>query len=214
MSDSPAYDDLDDVASYYNFLGSNWIYDLCVETLLPIDRSIRRNLLSQAEYPKDGRVLDAATGSGRNIPTLLELTDEKTTITGIDISEGMLEIARSRVSNNARVQLIHTAIEGIASVEGYDVVTASYLLSVAPDPERVVRQMLQLLKPDGELLILAVMFPEDMSWPLQKFLSFEEWIAKADLSRNPEQIIVEAGGEYEKVLTRLKYIRGYRVTHR
>jgi phosphatidylethanolamine/phosphatidyl-N-methylethanolamine N-methyltransferase len=101
-----------------------------------------------------GRVLEVGVGTGLSLPAYRRDLE----IVGIDLSPEMLEKARERV-----------AAEGLAHVAGlhemdagdlkfpdasFDTVAAMYVMTVVPEPEKVMRELARVCKPGGEVLLV------------------------------------------------------------
>ena len=101
-----------------------------------------------------GRVLEVGVGTGLSLPGY----GRQLEIVGIDLSPEMLEKARERVE-----------IEGLGNVTGlhemdasdlkfadnsFDAVVAMYVMTVVPDPERVMRELARVCKPGGEVILV------------------------------------------------------------
>jgi len=98
-------------------------------------------------------VLEVGVGTGIN----LSLYPKNCTVTGIDFSESMLEIARERVDRkdiqNVRLLQMDAADLKFAD-SSFDIVYAPYLISVVPDPVRVAREMHRVCRPGGRVILL------------------------------------------------------------
>jgi 2-polyprenyl-3-methyl-5-hydroxy-6-metoxy-1,4-benzoquinol methylase len=96
-------------------------------------------------------VLDAGMGGGR----LLEaLAGRGWNVTGADVSEAMVELARRRVPD---ASLVVAPVEQLPFEEGsFDAAVALGVLEFAQDVEGALRELARILRPDG----LAV-----VSWP-------------------------------------------------
>ncbi|MGD9740319.1 MAG: methyltransferase domain-containing protein [Bauldia sp.] len=101
------------------------------------------------------RVLEAGVGTGMALP----LYDRKHRIRGIDLSPEMLARARTRV---ARKGLSH--VEGLDEMDAsnlsfadqsFDAVIAMYVMTVVPDPEKVMAEFVRVTKPGGTLLVIG-----------------------------------------------------------
>ncbi|PQO23711.1 SAM-dependent methyltransferase [Rhodobacteraceae bacterium WD3A24] len=103
---------------------------------------------------RTGSLLEVGVGTGLSLDGLAPHLD----ITGIDFSQEMLEKARAKV---ARQGLTHVrdlrrmdARELDFPDGSFDTVVGMYLISVVPEPERVVAEMARVCKPGGEVIFL------------------------------------------------------------
>jgi len=103
---------------------------------------------------RSGSVLEVGVGTG------LSLRDYKPdlSITGIDFSHEMLDKARRKVKEDRLghvEELRQMDARQLDYADGqFDTVVAMYLVSVVPEPERVVAEMARVCKPGGEVLIV------------------------------------------------------------
>ena len=123
------------------------------------DRIAWRGILQQVmpEQPQD--VLDLGTGSGYIALQLAQLGHR---VTGIDLSEGMLAIARQRaVQLDLPVDFrLGDAAEPPAERESFDVVVSRYLLWTLRSPEDALRAWRRALRPEGLLVVIdGLWFP-------------------------------------------------------
>lgn len=98
-----------------------------------------------------GQVLEVAVGTGLN----LEHYPTQVTVTGIDLSPGMLAIARGRADRLGRSVQLH---EGDAQQldfpdASFDTVVCTFSLCAIPDDRQAVAQMVRVLRPGGTLLL-------------------------------------------------------------
>jgi phosphatidylethanolamine/phosphatidyl-N-methylethanolamine N-methyltransferase len=100
------------------------------------------------------RVLEVGVGTGLSLP----LYPRGVSVTGIDLSPDMLQRARARASRKGLGQAISLEVMDAEQMrfpdDSFDKVVAMYVVSVAPNPVRLVDEMRRVCKPDGELLIL------------------------------------------------------------
>ena len=99
-----------------------------------------------------GEVLEIAAGTGRNLP----FYPEGVRLTAVELSPGMLEIARRRaqelgVQAELRVGDAHDLPFPDAS---FDTVVATLALCTIPDDSRAVAEAARVLRPGGLLLLL------------------------------------------------------------
>ena len=102
--------------------------------------------------PND-RVLEVGVGTGINT----SLYPANCQVTGIDLSASMLEKARERVAREGlhHVRLLEMDAASLTfAADSFDIVYAPYLVSVVPDPVKVVREMHRVSKPGGKIIVL------------------------------------------------------------
>ncbi|MBI4463509.1 MAG: methyltransferase domain-containing protein [Acidobacteria bacterium] len=104
--------------------------------------------------PKAGeKILDVGCGTGVNVLALARLVGPSGKVIGIDNSEAMLAIARSRASaSNIEYRL--EAVEEMAFPENsFDGVVCTQVLNYVTDPIAVIRSLLRVIKPAGRVFI-------------------------------------------------------------
>jgi phosphatidylethanolamine/phosphatidyl-N-methylethanolamine N-methyltransferase len=98
-------------------------------------------------------VLEVGVGTGINA----DLYPRDCAVTGIDLSDSMLEKARDRVARkdvrNVRLLEMDAADLRFAD-DAFDIVYAPYVISVVPDPVAVAREMRRVCRPGGRIVIL------------------------------------------------------------
>jgi phosphatidylethanolamine/phosphatidyl-N-methylethanolamine N-methyltransferase len=101
-----------------------------------------------------GRVLEVGVGTGLSLPTYARHLE----IVGIDLSPEMLEKARERVTTErlANVTGLHEmdASDLKFPTASFDTVVAMYVMTVVPDPEKVMRELSRVCRPGGEVIIV------------------------------------------------------------
>ena len=108
-------------------------------------------------------VLDVATGTGdMAIMMTRYLSPQK--ITGIDISEGMLEIGRQKISRlklEGQITLQKGDSEAIGFPDNsFDAITVAFGVRNFEDLEKGLQEMLRVLKPGGRLAVLEFSHPK------------------------------------------------------
>jgi SAM-dependent methyltransferase len=106
---------------------------------------VAETLLDLAGVGEGDRVLDVATGTGAVAAAAVARGAQ---VTGVDISEEMLRVARERVP---AARFLAADAEELDLDEGFDAVLAGFLVNHLPRPERAVRAWAALLAPGGRL---------------------------------------------------------------
>jgi phosphatidylethanolamine/phosphatidyl-N-methylethanolamine N-methyltransferase len=138
----------DFVAGVYEKLAS--VYDL---TFGPTLHPGRVQAIQKMKIAPGARVLEVGVGTGINAA----LYPRDCAITGIDLSESMLEKARERVARKGirNVRLLEMDAADLKfSDNSFDIVYAPYLISVVPDPVAVAREMRRVCRSGGRIIFL------------------------------------------------------------
>jgi ubiquinone/menaquinone biosynthesis C-methylase UbiE len=102
----------------------------------------------------DETVLDVGCGTGTFEHLVLQ-TQPKQAITGVDLSAGMLAIARQKCQGYAHVSFKIAAATALPFADcSFDWVVSASALHYFDDPLAALREMRRVLKPKGELVIL------------------------------------------------------------
>lgn len=98
-----------------------------------------------------GEVLEVAVGSGLNLPHY----PPEAKLIGVDLSEGMLQLARRRAATaRCEVDLLRTDGSRLPfEDESFDAVVCTFSLCGFPDPRAGVEEMVRVLRPGGSLLL-------------------------------------------------------------
>ena len=113
----------------------------------------RRRLAEAANAGEPTRLLEVGVGTGLMLPRYLPQTD----VVGIDLSDEMLQRARAKAAALAgrRVELRHMDAEKMDFPDGtFDCVVVPYVLSVTPDPKRLVAELRRVCRKDGRIILL------------------------------------------------------------
>ncbi|MAS10982.1 class I SAM-dependent methyltransferase [Salinisphaera sp.] len=143
------------------------------------------------------RVLEVGVGTGLS----LDHYGDGVEVVGIDVSPEMLDYAKARVNGNAdRISLALMDAQALEYADNsFDKVVAMYVVSVAPDPKKVVEEMKRVCKPGGDLFIVnhfsqgkgAMASLERMVSPLSKLVGFRPSFPLDDFLEMAELDVVE-----------------------
>ena len=118
-----------------------------------------KHILSELTISKGMEVLDLGTGTGVLLPYLSEIVGPEGHVTAIDLSEGMLSIARKKYGHLENVEFLKLDFEEEQIPGKYDV---ALLYSVYPHlhaPADTLKWLFKMnMKPDGRIVIA---FPSD-----------------------------------------------------
>jgi demethylmenaquinone methyltransferase/2-methoxy-6-polyprenyl-1,4-benzoquinol methylase len=139
-------------------------YDLLNRLLsFGIDQRWRRFAVSQLNIPKNGRVLDIATGTCDVALEVAEQTDPSVTIVGEDFTQGMLVHGQSKLKSSRhgeRILLVNAPCEQIPHPDAtFDGITIAFGIRNVVDRQEGLNEMFRVLKPGGRAVILEFSNP-------------------------------------------------------
>lgn len=146
----------------YDFDKISRRYD-CLNHLMTwgLDRGWRRKAVREMVDPTCKQLfLDVATGTGDVARELMQKSHPESLLTGIDLSEEMLAIARRKVS--VRATLICADAEQMPFEENrFDCVSVAFGVRNFSHIEQGLAEMYRVLKPGGKLVVLELTTPEN-----------------------------------------------------
>jgi phosphatidylethanolamine/phosphatidyl-N-methylethanolamine N-methyltransferase len=126
------------------------IYDLTFGKIAEAGRKHAVQIINR----RRGRVLEVGVGTGLSLPCY----GSHLTITGIDLSAEMLAKAENKVDrqNLVNVAGLHEMDAGALAFpdESFDTVVAMYVMTVVPEPERVMRELERVCATGGEVILV------------------------------------------------------------
>ena len=143
----------------YNFNKIARTYDRLNHVMtLGLDRCWRRRAVRRLQ----GKVLDVACGTGDMV---IELAKRGCTVTGIDLSEEMLSLARQKTASaNFQSSVFNLQLADAESLPfpdaSFDAVTCAFGVRNFEHLEQGLKEMLRVLKPGGRLVILELATPD------------------------------------------------------
>ena len=101
-----------------------------------------------------GRILEVGVGTGLSLPDYKSSLE----IVGIDLSPEMLDKARERVAEEdlENVRGLHEmdASDLKFPDNSFDTVVAMFVMTVVPEPDKVMRELARTCKPGGEVMLV------------------------------------------------------------
>lgn len=126
-----------------------------------IDIKWRKKVLALVSAQKPNTVLDIATGTG-DLAILMSQTGASQ-ITGVDISEGMLQVGRQKVKAaglDSRIDLQLGDSENLPFADAsFDAITVAFGIRNFENLEKGLGEILRVLKPGGIFVILETSNP-------------------------------------------------------
>ncbi|HEY5405588.1 MAG TPA: bifunctional demethylmenaquinone methyltransferase/2-methoxy-6-polyprenyl-1,4-benzoquinol methylase UbiE [Ginsengibacter sp.] len=127
-----------------------------------IDVRWRKKAIKELASIQPKNILDVATGTGDFAVTSYKILKPEQ-ITGIDISEGMLEIGRKKIKNlglEGEIRLLNGDSEAIFFKDSsFDAVTVAFGVRNFENLEGGLSEIYRVLKPGGKLVILEFSKP-------------------------------------------------------
>lgn len=137
-----------DVKKTYKFYAP--VYDFVFGAVLEPGR---RMLCKEVQALQPHRILEIGVGTG----LLLEKYPVSSKITGIDICNDMLNHARQKAQKLSHMDIELSLIDAEHlnfTDNSFDCVVIPYVLSVTPDPQKLVAEARRVCKKDGTIIIL------------------------------------------------------------
>jgi phosphatidylethanolamine/phosphatidyl-N-methylethanolamine N-methyltransferase len=135
--------------SFYNKF--SFLYPL-VDVFLKPQKKV---LFKEINGLPEGTLLEIGVGNGAHFKLY-----KKHRIIGIDTSAAMLEMARRKNRGNIKI----LKMDGKALLFGdneFDYVVLSHVIAVVDDPELLLKEVLRVLKPQGQVFILNHFTPDN-----------------------------------------------------
>jgi SAM-dependent methyltransferase len=154
-----------------------------------VKRLRRENLVGLS-----GRVLEVGAGTGTNFELYPETVTE---VVAVEPERRLAVLAQQAAATAPVPVTVSTdTVEQFSDGEPFDAAVCSLVLCSVDDPDHVVRQLLSLLKPGGELRYLEHVASSGARERLQKIADATVWPRMAGnchTHRHTEQTIVGAG---------------------
>jgi ubiquinone/menaquinone biosynthesis C-methylase UbiE len=152
-----------------------------------VTRPLADIMVARANPGTEGQILDVGTGSGVVALAAAARLGGRGSVTGVDLSDGLLRQARRNIAAaglDQRIKLERADAEALPfAAQTFDAVLCLFALLHFPRPEMALAEMYRVLKPGGKLIIAIGSGP-----PL---VSLRAWIHR--LSRVPDLLRLRTG---------------------
>ncbi|MFC0875079.1 bifunctional demethylmenaquinone methyltransferase/2-methoxy-6-polyprenyl-1,4-benzoquinol methylase UbiE [Saccharicrinis sp. FJH2] len=161
----------EEVASMFDNISKKYDF-LNIFLSFGIDRLWRKRVIRTLRPVQPEQVLDIATGTGDLAFQLAKITSEK--VTGADISEGMLAVAREKMEKrnlNCAMEFITGDAENLPFKDNtFDVVTVGFGIRNFQDPLAGLKDMTRVVRKGGTIAVLE--FSKPTVFPVKQLYRF------------------------------------------
>jgi demethylmenaquinone methyltransferase/2-methoxy-6-polyprenyl-1,4-benzoquinol methylase len=184
---------------------------------LGIDKQWRKKAIKELEGRNLDKILDVATGTGDFAFEAMKLKPNK--LVGIDISAGMLDIGRQKISKRKLDDKMEFLLGDSESLpfedETFDAVTVSFGVRNFQNLVKGLTEIFRVLKPGGKVVILE--FSKPKAFPLkQGYYTYFKYIMpkvghliskdKSAYSYLPKSVLAfPEGKEFEDILKKIGF---------
>lgn len=157
--------DADGIRSMFDSISGE--YDKLNHILsLGVDRTWRRRALRWiTDGDPSSKILDIACGTGDFSLEIAKHSSPTTTVTGLDLSDRMLDVMRRKVELSGLCDRISTEQGNGEQMRfqdnSFDRVTIAFGIRNFQNREKALREILRVLKPGGRLVILELSVPSN-----------------------------------------------------
>ncbi|MHA1972059.1 MAG: class I SAM-dependent methyltransferase [Candidatus Hodarchaeales archaeon] len=177
----------------------NWYSNFYDKFEAPMEKMAFKLLRKRIMGSLQGKILEVGVGTGKNLPYYQSTTK----VIGIDISTGMLSKATNRVKRlklrNVELNLMN--VENLLFEDNtFDTIVCTFVLCSVSDLIKAVMEMLRVLKPDGNIIMLEhVLSQMPLMALFQKlFNPFTRGKFGFNIDRNTVANVQKAGGILKK----------------
>lgn len=154
----------EEARSLYDNLAGRYDLLLLWLKLFGLERE-RKRLINALRLEPGDHVVDLCAGTGRNLPLLVDAVGPTGWVTAVDLSEGMLDRARSLAAENgwSNVVCVQADVETYAVPHDTTAVLSTFGLEMVPDYDGVIGRAAATLRPGARLGLMGLKYPEH--WP-------------------------------------------------
>jgi demethylmenaquinone methyltransferase/2-methoxy-6-polyprenyl-1,4-benzoquinol methylase len=174
--------DISAVRQRYNRLARR--YDL-IDLAFFVRTDIRKQAVDRLSLKAGDRVLEIGCGTGKNLALLRAGVGPRGHVYGVDLSDGMLQVAEDTRRRNGRtnVTLVRSDIADYAPPEPVQGVLFSLSYNTMPHHRQVLRQTWEHLASGGNLVVMDAKLPAGRFGGM--ILPFILWAMRASVLSNP-----------------------------
>lgn len=133
--------------SHFDHSASSWDSPKKVESVIKMAKKVNELV----ELGSDLDILDFGCGTGL---FGLEFFDRAKSITGMDTSEGMLEVFDNKTKDHSNIKSVNLDLEKSELSEKYDLIISSMTFHHLENPLAVLRKLKESLNPKGRILVV------------------------------------------------------------
>lgn len=145
------------------------------KTVAPLEFPNHLRAIAKAAVQPHDKVLEVAVGPGLALAALARAVDRSNSVHGVDLSPGMLEVARQTLAAAGldNVSLSEGSASKLDFADGsFDVLYNAYMLDLIPLAEMpgILQEFSRVLKPGGRLILLNMSKPDASSRTVREYL--------------------------------------------
>lgn len=154
----------EDVANLFDDIAP--VYDrLNTVMTVGLDRGWRRAAVVEARVGAGDTVADVACGTGKLTAALAERVGPFGRVIGVDLSDGMLELARAEYRDIVQVEFRHgDALDLPIDDDEVDAATIAFGMRNLADFEAGFRELGRIVRPGGRVVCLELTVPRPRWW--------------------------------------------------
>lgn len=150
-----------------------------------------------------GRILEVGAGTGTNFAFYPDTVEQ---VVAVEPEQQLVRLARqAAAAATVPVEVTNRTVESFSADKPFDAVVCSLVLCSVGEPDLVLRQILSLLRPDGELRYLEHVASNGIRGGFQRLVDatslWPRLAGNCHAHRHTEQSIRSAGFEIESTRT-------------
>jgi len=162
MSRTDSRKNMAEAEAHESKLYSDWapLYD---KTFAKFFYSRERTVIQDLQLPAGAEILEVGVGTGTSFPAY----PRNCHVTGIDSAPNMLAHAREKIAQNGWRHLEVMEMDALNldfSDNAFDYVMAFHVVSVVPDPVRMMAEVRRVCRPGGTIVIVNHFTSESRVW--------------------------------------------------